>query len=213
MVKTMHTQKPAYTETEIKILRAARRIFLQKGYSGARMQEIANEANINKALLHYYFRSKERLFQGIFSEALHTMFPMLMNILKSDLSFYEKIYKVFDAQIDFLRENKDMPLFLMQEAKNRKEFLFETLKQYDPLMQTRIVEQIQELIDKGEIRPIDPRQLLMNVISLSVFPFAGEPILKFMLHVSDQEFDDMIEARKKILPEFVINAIKIQSHD
>ena len=203
------TTQNEYTETEVKILRAARKVFLDKGYSGARMQEIADQANINKALLHYYFRSKEQLFQGIFAEALNTMFPMLIDILNADISFYEKIYKVFNVHIDFLKENRDMPLFLMQEAKNRKQFLFDTIERYNPIENSSIIAQIQELIQTGEIREIDPRQLLMNIISLSIFPFAAEPVLETIMHIDQQEFDDMLEQRKKILPEFVINAIKI----
>ena len=202
-----------YTNTEKKILKAARKVFIEKGYNGARMQEIANEAEINKALLHYYFRSKEKLFDGIFSEALNTMFPMLMEIMNADTSFYDKIYRVFDVYIDFLKNNRELPLFLMQEAKNRKQFLFDTIRQYDPFTNSRIAEQIQELIDRGEIKPVNPRQILMNIISLSVFPFAAEPLVEFILHVNEEEFDQLMEERKKFLPEFVINAIKIQSHE
>src|SRR5580698_7184188 len=102
--------------SEEKILTAAKKIFLLKGMDGARMQDIADEAKINKALLHYYFRSKEMLFEKIFKEALEKLFPKILDIWKSDVSLFQKIENFCVKYIDMMQQNPYLPLFVLNEV-------------------------------------------------------------------------------------------------
>ena len=101
------------TDTEKVILEAANEVFQKKGLSGARMDEIAKEAGVNKALLHYYFRSKERLFERVFSEAFGQFFQKIIHLLESDLPLDVKIYRVVDMYSSMLLHNKNLPLFIL----------------------------------------------------------------------------------------------------
>jgi len=196
--------------TEEKILEAATNVFVSKGMDGARMQEIADEAGINKALLHYYFRSKERLFEAIFSNVINMAFPQLTQILKSDLPFVSKMEQVIDAYISLLRKHPFIPVFVLKELNRDPSGLFKLAVKYglNPLI---IIRQLEEAMDRGEIIRMDPRHLAMNIISMCVFPFAARPILNFLLFKDDPKALDAFYAeRADVIKQFVINAIVIE---
>src|SRR5574339_606892 len=111
MVKKKNTDT-----SEEKILAAARKVFMEKGMAGARMQDIADEDGINKALLHYYFRSKDKLFETIFAETSSRFIPRMTEILNADTPLFEKINTFCEAYISQIQQNPYMPLFLMNEA-------------------------------------------------------------------------------------------------
>jgi len=202
----METKKD---NTEAKILEAATNVFVTKGMEGARMQEIADEAGINKALLHYYFRTKERLFEAIFSNVINMAFPQLTQILKSDVDFVTKMGQVIDAYISLLRKHPFIPVFVLKELNRDPSGLFKLAVKYglNPMV---IINQLQEAMDRGEIIRMDPRHLAMNIISMCVFPFAARPILNFLMFKEDQKALDAFYAeRADIIKQFVINAIVI----
>lgn len=120
MVKDMSTQKD---NTEDKIIEAAKEVFIKKGMDGARMQEIADEAGINKALLHYYFRSKEKLFDAIFERVIRMAFPRISQIIFSDLHFRVKVEQAIDTYLDLLMKHPYLPAFILKEI-NRDASLF-----------------------------------------------------------------------------------------
>jgi AcrR family transcriptional regulator len=203
----METKKDS---TEEKILEAATNVFVTKGMEGARMQEIADEAGINKALLHYYFRTKERLFEAIFSNVINMAFPQLTQILKSDVDFVSKMEQVIDAYISLLRKHPFIPVFVLKELNRDPSGLFKLAVKYglNPLV---IINQLQEAMDRGEIIRMDSRHLAMNIISMCVFPFAARPILNFLLFKDDPEALDQFYAdRAKVIKKFVIDAIVIK---
>lgn len=202
----METKKDS---TEAKILEAATNVFVTKGMEGARMQEIADEAGINKALLHYYFRSKERLFEAIFSNVINMAFPQLTQILKSELPFVAKMEQVIDAYIALLRKHPFIPVFVLKELNRDPSGLFKLAIKYG-LNPSVIINQLQDAMDRGEIIRMDPRHLAMNIISMCVFPFAARPILNFLLFKNDpQALDAFYAERADIIKQFVINAIVI----
>src|SRR5215831_5817845 len=102
--------------TEKRILAAAKKVFLTKGMDGARMQDIADAAGINKALLHYYFRSKEKLFEKIFTEAMSGLFPKINSILESEQTVFEKIEMICGEYIDQIQQTPYLPMFILSEA-------------------------------------------------------------------------------------------------
>ncbi|RLD60153.1 MAG: TetR/AcrR family transcriptional regulator [Bacteroidetes bacterium] len=194
--------------TEKKILEAARKVFLKKGKDGARMQEIANEAGINKALLHYYFRSKDKLFIAIFDEALDEFIPRIGSVLNSDMSLFDKIRDFTNHYIEFFIENPLLPLFIFHEIRNNPDRIVKLAGQsgVEPIL---FAEEISRAVDNGLINPVDPRQLIVNMISLCIFPFVGQPLVEaFLFNNDDEKFADFIEIRKKEVGEFIINSIK-----
>ena len=123
----METKKDS---TEDKILEAAKNVFVAKGMEGARMQEIADEAGINKALLHYYFRSKEKLFEAIFSKIIQFAFPEITRIAQSNEPFISKIEQVVDAYIDLLIKHPFIPGFIMKELNRDPSGLFKLVVKF-----------------------------------------------------------------------------------
>lgn len=194
--------------TEEKIFNAARIIFQKKGFAGARMQEIADEAGINKAMLHYCFKNKELLFQAVFMNAFSQLAPQINAIFKSNDSVFDKIRKFTHSYISFVMLNPYLPQFVIQEMNNNPEFVMSFLKNESRPNPTLMIAQIEKEIDEGIIKPINPKQLLMNIISMTVFPFAAQMMIKGMLHVSDAEFNTMMEERKTSIAEQIINSIK-----
>lgn len=203
----METKKDS---TEDKILEAAKNVFVTKGMDGARMQEIADEAGINKALLHYYFRSKERLFEAIFSEILKFAFPKITRIVQSDEPIVTKIEQVIDAYIDLLIKHPFIPGFVMKELNRDPSGLFKLVIKFGFNPQN-VFDKIQEAMDNGEIILMKPQHLAANIISMCVFPFAARPILSFVIFRDDQEaLETFYAERATVIKQFVINAIVIK---
>lgn len=196
--------------TEEKILEAAKQVFLRDGYHGARMDTIAKEADVNKALLHYYFRSKEKLFEAIFEQVKGGLLPKVAEIFKSDLPLFDKIRLFIDSYIDLIIANPYVPLFMVNEGnKDPEKFIknIDVLERIQPFLPYFIV-QLQDEIEKGNIKPIHPLHLLMNTMSMCVFPFLTKPMLQRIVGMSDAQFFEMMQERKKIITDFVIDAIR-----
>jgi len=195
--------------TEEKILAAAKKVFVRSGMAGARMQDIADEAGINKAMLHYYFRNKEKLFEVIFREAAARLFPKLNLIFESDLSLFEKIEKFTAQYIDVILENPYLPLFVLNEIHRDPEAFITHIWQRENMPRPeKFLDQIEREIKKGNIKRISPLQLLLNLISLCIFPFMARPMFQIHLGVDDLQFRNLMQQRKTEVPRFIIDAIR-----
>lgn len=194
--------------TEQAILMAAKKVFIRKGYSGSTMQEIANEAGINKSLLHYYFRSKEKLFNAVFNEAFKKFIPRVGEIMLSESAFFDKITAFVSTYLDMLVENPYLPGFILQEINLNPEkviFLFEKIGGQT----TILIDLINNEISIGNIRPINPYHFITNLLSMCVFPFVARPILQeVLINNYSKDFKQFIEERKKEIPEFIIQSIR-----
>lgn len=193
---------------EERILEAARGVFMDKGFDGARMQEIADLAGINKSLLHYYFRSKDKLFVAVFESAIGKLLPSLLQIFTRKGSLNDKIKDFYVVHLGFLLENPMLPRFIVNEMSRQPERLktfFDRLKDVDIYLKFNKL--IQESIKSGEIRAIEPVQLLINLISLSIFPVIAGSMIKGILNISEQEYEVILETRKTKAADFVIRAI------
>jgi len=195
--------------TEKTILEAAKRIFQQKGMEGARMQEIADEAGINKALLHYYYRSKQLLFEAVFKHAFLLLAPQLNNIINDDSTLFEKIEKFSTNYISFIIKHPYLPNFIIQELNRNPEFLNNLIdkNQFPSIEKFKI--QVLENIENKTIKPIDPSQLFIHLISLNILPFLAAPLLKGFLNIDDKNYNQLLENRQTEVAGFIINAIKI----
>lgn len=193
------------------ILDAARKVFTQKGYAAARMEDIAREAGMNRALLHYYFRSKEKMFDLVFQQRVREFFFGLAGILAGPQSLEEKIKAVVAHDIDMIRSQPDLPIFVMQELSQRPERLVEMAAAAgaNPSgMMKAWKQQVKTAVEKKQIRPIEGGHLLINVMSLCVYPFIAKPMIKAIQELDDAQFDRMIVKRKQEIVEFVMNSIK-----
>lgn len=195
--------------TEEKILAAARQVFVERGLDGARMQDIADKAGINKAMLHYYFRSKEKLFEEIFKETAGQIFPRFEMIMSSDLGLFEKIRSIVADYIDVIIRNPYLPLFVMNEMNRNPEMglknFFEAQK---PGFIKKFVEEVQENIQKGIIIPISPVHLMINIFSMCAFPFIAKPVIGILMGVDEEQFKNVMQQRKVLVAEFIINSIR-----
>lgn len=205
------TKEKRNNQTEKAILDAARRVFTQRGFDGARMDEIAKAAGINRALLHYYFRSKDKLFDLVFAQRAREFFLGLVGIISGPGNLEEKIRAIVAHDIDMIRSQPDLPIFIMQELTQHPGRLVrmaaESGANPSHMMKAfRLV--VKEAIDKKQIRPIDAGQLLINVMSLCVYPFIAKPMVKAVLELDDKQFEKMILKRKQEIVEFVMSSLK-----
>lgn len=194
--------------TEERILTAAKKVFLKKGMAGARMQDIADEARINKALLHYYFRSKEKLFETIFIEVAQHFFPRVMMIFSSDDSLFRKIELFATEYIDQMKQTPYLPIFILNEINRQPETFIKKMMGNKRPPVKKFFADIDTEIKKGIIKAINPAQLLLNIISLCIFPFVARPMFQMVMNIDKGDFDQMLEQRKKDVPKFIIDSIK-----
>jgi TetR/AcrR family transcriptional regulator len=196
--------------TEEKILDAAREVFTHKGMDGARMQEIAEKANINKALLHYYYRTKEKLFAAVFAQVFKIMLSRIDKVLDSDMPLFEKIELFVSTYIDVIRKNPFIPMFVLHELHKNPDAIANLFKPIGarPL---HIFSQIEQAIEKGEIIPIAPQHLIVNLIGLCIFPVIGRPILQGILFNSDKKaYEKFLDERKEIVTKFILDSITVK---
>lgn len=197
------------TDTSEKILTAARKAFLTKGMSGARMQDIANEAGINKALLHYYFSSKDELFEKVFMEEANKFFPKINMIFESELPLFEKIEKFASEYIDEMQENPYLPMFIITQInQDTDKFLGKIMGKHNQPNPHSFLAQIEKEVKKGNIKPVSPVHLLLNLLSMCFFPFMAKPMILRKIGLDELQFRYLMEQRKKEIPGFIINSIK-----
>ena len=197
------------TDTEEIILQSARRVFERKGLVGSRMQEIADEAGINKALLHYYYRSKDKLFEAVFRQTIREHFPVLTRIINGDLPLIEKIKALVPAYISVIQQNEFIPAFIMQELNRNPENLIKIIMENEdhpePLL---FFKDVEKAIQAGEIRPIDPAELLVNILALCIFPFLMKPMVSAFNYFPDDVIEQRLDIRKETVVNFILNSIK-----
>jgi AcrR family transcriptional regulator len=203
-------------DAERRILDAAHKVFIRRGTAGARMQEIADEAGVNKALLHYYFRSKSRLADAIFQRVAGGVFARIADVALSDAPLEEKVPHIVGAYLDQLSRAPYAPGYVLGELNQHPERgaqLIDTLSRMREGASPRaVLETLQRQIDAriaaGTIRPISAQQFLTNLISLCIFPFAAKPLLSAVMELDDAGFSAFIEERRRVLPEFFLNALR-----
>ncbi len=195
--------------TEEKILYAAKRVFENKGMAGARMQEIADKAKINKALLHYYYRSKQLLFEAVFRIAFNKLAPKINDIFNSDKSLFDKITDFSKNYNSFIIKHPYLPNFVLQELNRDPEFVKKLFADKIFPDINKFKKQITQEVKSGQIRPIDAEQLFINILALNIFPFIGAPLIKGFINASDKDYNTILEKRKSDVADFIINSIKL----
>lgn len=192
------------TNTEDKILSAAEEVFHEKGYDGARMQEIADKASINKGLLHYYFKTKDVLFDAIFSIALKRMVSNIHSILAMELPLEEKIELIIDGYMNILLKNSALPRFVINELnKDADRFITKHLNSNASSIFTSFDASVNKEIAAGRIRQINSKHLFMNMISMIIFPFVGRPMIQVIVGLENKEFQSLMQERREAIKSFI----------
>ncbi len=197
--------------TEQKIFDAATELFLEKGVDRTSVREIAAKAEINLALMNYYFRSKENLFISIFSQLVKKNSKKLIKILDSELGLEDKIRQYVHVYIDMLSENPLLVSFVMAILHRSRERITE-MKVISSLYSTdQFAQQLVEEGKKGNIRRTDPTQLFVDMLSLIAFPFAIRLLVMDKNNYTDEDFDRFIQERKQRVPEMLIDSLRTRS--
>jgi TetR/AcrR family transcriptional regulator len=194
--------------TEDLIRASARKVFTEKGFSGARMQDIADAAGINRALLHYYFRSKERLFEVIFEEAFNRFLEPVQMV--AGIPLFEKIERLVEAEIALCEAHPCNAMFVMHELMQNPQVMerWSGRKRCTAFLDD-LSAALQEEHAAGRIVKIDAEQLFIHILSLILFPFIGKGYLQQTFGLDEEGYREMIRRRKKEVSRFVINAIKV----
>lgn len=180
--------------TEEKIKEAARKVFMQKGYAATRTRDIAEAAGINLALLNYYFRSKEKLFNEVMTEKFLQLFGVVFPIVNNDaLNLDKKIEVLVEKYIDLLLENPDLPIFVLSEIRANPDKFKEAVHVQEILKDSSLMRQLRER------RPdVEPIQLIGSVLGMIIFPFVSKPVLFF----ETSDFNQLMEERKKLITQW-----------
>lgn len=194
--------------TEEKIFEAAESVFEEQGLTGARMQNIADRAGINKALLHYYFRTKDHLFEAVFTKLAQKMFAKFTPIFETDLSLEDKIRFFFREHIEFMKQNPKLPGFILNEINHNPQRITKLIKniEFRKIWHT-VLEQHKDELYRYNITEESLPQIITSIASMSVFPFAAKGILEVVFENLGVDFNKYIEQRKVFAADFVIKAI------
>lgn len=205
----LRTMSESDKQTEEKIFESATEIFVQKGMDGTRMQDIADHAGINKSLLHYYYRTKDRLFNAVFEKIAMKMFERFAPVFDANLTLEEKIRFFYKEHITFLQKNPRLPAFLLNEINRNPGRIKKLISGLDiEHLWNTIENQHKNELERYNITRKSIPQLMTSIAAISVFPFAAKGIIEGILERLDISFDDYLEERKEFAAEFVIKAIK-----
>ena len=202
-------------DTERRILEAARIVFVRRGTAGARMQEIAEEAGVNQALLHYYFRTKEHLAATVFREAAGRLLPAVLGVFNSDAPIEQKVERFVHIYIDTVRKSPFLPAYVLSEMHHHPERLAAMLEsagvqpaQIVAGVRARLGEQLREQAEQGRMRPIAPEQFFLNMLGLAVVPFIARPALRVAFEMDDDAFERFLDERRALLPGLILNSLR-----
>jgi len=186
---------------EQKIKAAAQKLFTQKGYASVKTRDIAAEAGINLALLNYYFRSKEKLFELVMADNMIIIVEGAAGIIHDkDTNLDQKVERLTAHYINVIRKNPDVPQFVLTEIKNHPDKLAAVLGGKLDIFNSVFIKQIQEKAESGEMVNVNPVQFLVNLLGLTVFPFIARPLLLSIGRVDEETFGMMMEQRKLLIP-------------
>ncbi len=204
--------KPANdASTEDKIKQAARRVFHQKGFAATRTRDIAEAAGINLALLNYYFRSKEKLFDIIMLETMQRFLQTIGSVVNDpDTTLQQKIELMADRYIDVLLLEPEIPLFIMSELRTNPNHLLENMRPKELMMKSVLFKQFQQAIKEEKIPAQSLLHFMMNLLGLITFPFIASPIFKHIGDLTDKQFNTLIQERKKLIPLWIKAILKVK---
>jgi len=197
--------------TEEKIKDAAKKVFLEKGFGGATTRDIADHADTNIALVNYYFRSKEKLFQEVFLDSFEETFSPITRILNDDLPLEAKIYKFVDHMTDLLKHDPLLPMFVFSEMRGDKSKMSVLIEKIHRQEANGFQLQLEAEAAKGNIRKVDFNQVELSLMAMVIFPFLSMNMVKLKMSMTAAEFYKFIDDRKKVIPEMLLTYLRHQA--
>lgn len=207
--RTTRSQDRMATDTKEKILQEARDQFVQNGFDQTRMQEIADAAGINKALLHYYYSSKEQLYEAVVHQIMDWITQRLTEALDQGGPFWDQVERAVTTYIDLLLEQPQIPLFMLWELSHHRSSFLDRLGSNPIRLQLaqQFLARIEAEVANGTIRAFPPNQLLLNILGLTIFPFLAKPVYAVILSIDEPAFQKLMEERKSLILDFLQRAL------
>jgi TetR/AcrR family transcriptional regulator len=171
------------------------------------MQEIANEAGITRTSLNYYYRSKDKLFEAVFRNTMSQFVPKLAELLHSTSSLSEYMPRMAEIIIDSMIERPQIPVFVLAELTSNPERVPQLMGELG-LHPAQVLQKMRG-DDRFSRLPVDPRQVMMNLLAMCIFPFAGKPMLVSVMYQGDEQaFIEAMKQRKKLIPAMIEAMVK-----
>ena len=209
MKQPKNTELEEAVSTEEKIKKAARRLFTQKGFDAVRTRDIAEEAGINLALLNYYFRSKQKLFNIIMTENLHQFAQGIGSVLSNEeMNIQERLNTLVEVYIDTLTKYPDLPLFVLTEMRREPEQFSTAFMKEVGLARTLFFKSVQQELQSSAMKDLHIAHFIANLIGLTIFPFIAAPMLKKVVGIDDAKFLELMQERKKLIPQWLNLTLK-----
>jgi AcrR family transcriptional regulator len=197
--------------TEEKIKAAAKKVFMTKGFDGCSVRDIAKEVGSNVALLNYYFRSKEKLFELIFEGAMSDFLQSMIEVFSSKLTLQEKLEQLIDKEFEFFMEHPELPMFILQSLHQNKTDAPMPSHFLEPIANTGIFEQFELAKANGEIRDISIRNMTMLLMSNVHYPFMAKKLTQQFHGIDVAVFEADLIKHKAIVKELIINYLFISN--
>ena len=195
-------------DVEKKILDAATTVFIQKGLAGASMQDIADEASISRTSLHYYYRSKDKLFDTVFEHVVGALISQQRHIINADMPLTEKLRKFIDGYMDFMLDNPSCVSFIVHDLNATPERMIKLILSLN-LNIEKLKGQIVAEMNNSQNSEFDVAQFWASLIGMCIMPFVFKPMVtKFFLNESEDRFREFINDRKQHILEFLVKYIK-----
>jgi AcrR family transcriptional regulator len=199
-------------DAKTRILDAADEIFVRRGIDGARMQEIADHAGVNKALLHYYFRSKADLARAVWVRIASSFVPGIFEMMASDLPLDDKIDRFVDAYHTKFTRHPYLLAYVIGEAGRHPDLVGDVLsperRKAARRMIAKLRAQIEALVDAKQMAPMSAEQWLVTLAGSCLFPFLARPMIGELLGLGPKAFEGFMEQRRADLPAFLKRAIQ-----
>ena len=199
-------------DTESEILKAAEQEFMLKGFDGAKTTSIAHAAGVTHAMLHYYFRTKEQLFERILTEKVQLMSESVLAAFgQPGLPLLERLKDGVTCHFYFIAANPQLTRFIVNEVLSRPErykLMSDKIVKVADCLMKGIQQELDELHAQGKVEWVDVRMLLLDIISLNVFPFIAYPIIEPILGDIAADRNRFFELRKAENIEMIMRRIK-----
>lgn len=194
------------TDMETRIIEAAKRVFVRQGYETATMSDIAREAGIGRTALHYYYRTKERLFEAIFGQLMSVLLPNIDRIMEEEKSMLDKLPSIIDQYITLVQANPSLPLFIVNELNRDPEHLYHTIlkdpERIQPILRMR--KQMEQEMKRGLLRPMPLEDVVTALIGLIVFPMLiRRPLTDLFMEGNRDAFEAFLLRRRLLITEII----------
>ncbi|HWB64710.1 MAG TPA: TetR/AcrR family transcriptional regulator [Chitinophagales bacterium] len=194
-------KKKPDTTAEERIKEAARKLFTEKGYDAVKTRDIAAEAGINLALLNYYFRSKENLFEIVMLGNFEEFMQNLIQTLSDETSSTDQVIeKAVTSYIDMLSTNPDLPLFILNSVRNNSANFPGHMSKRFAEVRNSFIQRISKGMNDGQIQQMNVGHFMLNFMGLVLFPFVARPMISKVNHIKPEDFKLLMEERKKLVP-------------